>query len=382
MANDYQNSLAQQYITFSALLSIQTNPGAQFGKAMTFVDAPTLSGVWIGSVPAVGTDVELTSQNYTQFVSGGLLGELTAYFKSNSIASIFVTCWDNSLPSYSGLLNAYNATKYDAYFKTMYVAGLGSESSKNTARVNLAQFGFADTGVCTQVGFGTTQSDTLTNGSPTSLPTAILNASSCDAIVAYGDASQTDNPWLTQLGLTLGALNGSGTAVGNALDYIATLNRGASGTNGANLNAAQVNNLVLQNVGYWATLGNSTGEVALYNPKTVKGAFPGANWIVGYIDFVASIRTIEFLTDPATPQGKKRNNENYQAILGILSSTALPFSDKGGTGVLQGFTTATAPPFSQLSGGGSTLIVPHAWEATWLQGIHSVTVQGTLVIQA
>ncbi|ADX42552.1 hypothetical protein [Tetrasphaera phage TJE1] len=383
MPNDYDGSLAQQYVSFSALFSIQSNPGANFGKAMVYVDSATISGLWVdgSTVPQPTEDVEITSQNYQDYVSGGLLDWLTGYFGSNAVANIYVAVWDSSLPSYSGLINAYAATKYDAYFKTMYTAGLGVESAQNDAMVALAEIAFPDTGVFSQVGFGTTEPDNLLNESVTSLLTAI-NGSSGDAIVAYGDASQSTNPWLDQLGLTLGALNGSGTAIGNALDYIATLNRGASGTDGANLTALQVAALKAQGCGYWATLGNSTGQVALYNPTTVKGAYPGSKWVVAYIDFVASIRSIEFLTDPATPQGKRRNNENYQAILGILNAAAAPFTDKGGIGVLQNFTTAGAPRFSQLSGGGSTLIVPNAWAATWLQGIHSIVVQGTLYIQA
>ena len=79
MANDYPGSIAQQYISFSALFSISTNPGASFGKSMIFVDAATLSGVWQGSIPAVGTDFELTSQDYTDFASGGLLAVLQGY---------------------------------------------------------------------------------------------------------------------------------------------------------------------------------------------------------------------------------------------------------------------------------------------------------------
>ena len=184
------------------------------------------------------------------------------------------------------------------------------------------------------------------------------------------------------MGLTLGALNGTGTAIGNSLDRIATLNRLASGTNGANLGPAAVASLVAQNVGFWATLGNNTGAVALTDPQTVKGAFPGADWVVAYIDFVASIRGVEFLTDPATPQGKRRNNDNYQAILGILTAAATPFTTNGGIGVLDNFTTKVAPPFSQLAGGGSTLIVPHAWQADYLQNIETIIVQGTLFIQA
>lgn len=382
MANDYDGSLAQQYVSFSALFSIQTNPGANFGKAMVFVDSITVSGLWLGSpVPQPLDSVELTSQNYTTFVSGGLLDWLSGYFASNVVASVFVTVYDSTLAAYSGLHAAYNATKFNAYFKTVYLGGLGSESVQNALAVDFVDFADSDTGVFSQVGFGTTVADNLVNGSPTSLATAILGGTG-DSILAYGDASQVTNPWLDQLGLTLGALNGSGTPIGNALDYVATSNREASGTDGANLGAAAVASLVAQNIGYWATLGNGTGQVALYNPKTLRGNYAGANWVVAYIDFVASIRSIEFLTDPATPQGKKRNNENYQAVLGILNAAAAPFTDKGGIGVLQGFSTAGAPQFSQLSGGGSTLVVPNAWVATWLQGIHSITVQGTLYIQA
>ncbi len=381
MANDYPGSIAQQYISFSALFSISTNPGASFGKSMIFVDAATLSGVWQGSIPAVGTDFELTSQDYTDFASGGLLAVLQGYFGSNSIANVFVACWDSGQAAYSGLLTSYTANKYDAYFKTLYTAGLGSEANQNAACVALAQFAFSDTGIFSQVGFGTTVADNLVNGSGTSLTTDIKNSTG-DAIIAYGDASQTTDPWLDQMGLTLGALNGTGTAIGNSLDRIATLNRLASGTNGANLGPAAVASLVAQNIGFWATLGNNTGAVALTDPKTVKGAFPGADWVVAYIDFVASIRAVEFLTDPATPQGKRRNNDNYQAILGILTAAATPFTTNGGIGVLDNFTTKVAPPFSQLAGGGSTLIVPHAWQADYLQNIETIIVQGTLFIQA
>lgn len=380
--NYYPGSLAQQYINFSALTSIQTNPGEQFGKAMVFIDSTTASGVFLSTPPAPNDAVELTSQNYTDFVSGGLLAWLNGYFASNSIANIFVTVWDSSITAYSGLHTAYNAWKYDAYFKTLYTAGLGSESLANAACVALAEYAFTDIGVASQIGFGTTEADNLIEGSPTSLATALLGMTAGDALLVYGDASETGNPWLDQLGLTLGALNATGTAVGNALDYKATLNRQASGTDGDDLTAAQVTSLKNQNVGYWAYTGSSSGTAALYNPTTLFGRYAGAEWFIAYIDFVASIKAIEFLTDPATPQGKRRNNDNYQAILTLLNSVAQPFSDNGGIGVVQDFTTKNAPQFSQLTGGGDTLIVPNAWTATYLQGIREITVQGTLYIQA
>ena len=74
---------------------------------------------------------------------------------------MFVACWDSGQAAYSGLLTSYTANKYDAYFKTLYTAGLGSEANKNAACVALAQFAFSDTGIFSQVGFGTTVADNL-----------------------------------------------------------------------------------------------------------------------------------------------------------------------------------------------------------------------------
>lgn len=380
MANDYANSLAQQYVTFTTEEVLQTNPGEQFGKAMLFIDSATISGLWVGTPPQPAHDFELTSQNYQALTQGALLDILGGYFADNQIASIFVAAWDSSQAAYAGLRTAYSGLKYDAYFKTMYLPGLGSESNQNAAALALAQIAFPDTGVSSQVGFGTKQSDNLTVGSPTSLASALL-ASQYDAVLVYADAGITTDPWLNQLGITLGALNNTGTPVGNALDFLATSNVQASGASGANLGPASIDALKQQNVGYWATLGNNTGQAALYDPKTVKGAVYSADWLVAYLNFAMAITTVEWLTSPSTPQGKRRNNENYQAILGIIGAVAGPFTDKGGIGVLSGFTTAVAPAFKDLAPSGDAFIVPHAWEATFLQNAREVIVQGTLFIQ-
>lgn len=380
MPNDYMGSFAQQYVHFTTLQVIQSNPGAAYGQAMLFIDSTSISGLWVGTPPAAGEDFELTADNYQDLTTGELLTILTAYFASNRIASMFVTAWDSGQSAYAGLSSAYSATKFDAYFKTMYLGGLGSESVQNAAAVKLAELAFADTGVYSQVGFGNHAADTLTAISG-SLVYGIQHSNG-DAVVVYSDATDDTDPWIDQLGLTLGALNATGTSIGNTLDLIATSDRAASGADGVNLSAANVAALVANNVGFWMTLGNSVGQATLVNPKTVKGAVFGADWLVGYIDFAASVKTAEFLTAPDTPQGKRLNNSNYQAILGILGSVAQPFTDKGGIGVLENFTTAVAPPFSQLSPSGTVLTVPHAWSADYLQGIHEVNVQGTLYIQA
>jgi hypothetical protein len=381
MANNYPGSIAQQFVHFTTVQSVRTNPGAAFGAAMIFIDETTVSGVWTGSPPAPGTDFELTAQNFTSLTSGGLRDILTTYFATNQIAPMFVAVWDESAPSYAGLTTAYDALKYDAYFKTMYLAGLGSEANQNAAAVKLAELGFADTGVFSQVGFGTTVADNLDPNSGTSLATAIRDSDG-DAVLVYADSSQDTDPWIDQLGVSLGLLNSSGTSIWNALDMLSTSNRGSSAADtDVNLSAADVAALQGQNIGYWSYLGNGTPFVSLYDPKTLLGVVYAASWGTAYLNYVMSIRSTEWLTDPSTPQGKRRNNSNYQAILGIVGATASPFTDKGGIGALEGFTIAIAPAFKDLPVSGDSFIVPHAWEATFVQNAREINVQGTLFIQ-
>lgn len=376
--NDYNGSLAQQYMSFSVIISEETEVGQNFFDAMVFVDSSTLSGLWTGSSALeAGSDVALNSQTYTSYLSGGLLSWATGFFASNSINQLWIAAWDSTEALYGGMIATYSGVKYDAYFKTIYTAGLGAESIQNAACVELATLCASDVKTFSQAGFGTSFTDNKLSNSTSALYYA-LNIASLDAVLVYSEAG-TSNPWLDQLGLTLGLLNGSGTVIGNTLDYFATSNRSASGASGANLSAQDVAVLKAHNIGYWATRGNGTGTVALYNPLTLRSNYAGAYWIVAYIDLVAAMGFIQYLTDPADP-GKRRNNTTYQGCLGILNSVISPFIDKGGTGVLNNY-SITAPAFANLSGGGSTLTVPKAWQADWLQGVHSVTVQGTLYIQ-
>ncbi len=382
MSNDYPGSIAQQFVHFTTTESISTNPGESFGRAMIFINETTVSGLWVGSPPPVGTDFELTASTYAALTTGALKDILDGYFATNQIASMFVAVWDSVAASYAGLEEAYATVKYDAYFKTMYLAGLGSEATQNAAAVALAELCFPDTGIFSQCGFGTVEADNLNPDSTTSL-THFINESDGDAVIVYADDDQEGTPWLDQLGVTLGALNGTGTSISNALDMIATSNRGSSeGETDVNLSPADVAALKGQFVGYWSYLGNSTGQVSLYNPKTVKGVVYAPGWLAAYLDFRMSIKSTEWLTDPATPQGKRRNNANYQAILALIGAEAAPFTDKGGIGVLEGFTTAVAPAFKDLPATGDTFTIPHAWEATYVQNAREITVQGTLFIQA
>lgn len=87
---------------------------------------------------------------------------------------------------------------------------------------------------------------------------------------------------------------------------------------------------------------------------------------------MCKIRTANFITK----RNKFRNNEQYQAILLILSDVVKDFLNFGR---LADF-TITAPVFSDLSKSADAIVVPNAWEATYIDKLRSVTVYGTLYV--
>ena len=216
--------------------------------------------------------------------------------------------------------------------------------------------------------------------------------------------STTLNGALVQLGSTLAQLNGSGTYVGNKLDWSPVSGfypsgTGSSAVNPVNLTPAQAANCVTLGVAFFSTRGDGTGIVALEGGAsgvgwtTPLGANLGANWIKNYIDTVASILVTAYLTSSA--QVGFRNNTTYQACLNILQTQLNLFAGIGRLGAPTLLPTGapapasatgpiiTAPPFPLLPPqSGRALVVPNAWAAQYLDNVRSVNIYGTLTIAA
>ena len=73
---------------------------------------------------------------------------------------------------------------------------------------------------------------------------------------------------------------------------------------------------------------------------------------------------------------KFRNNATYQAILSLVTDTAMPFVAFGRLADLH----LTAPVFTDLPASGDAITVPNAWEATYIDNVRSTTVYGTLYL--
>jgi len=369
MSDDFKGSIAQQYISFSAITVQGAETGENYYSVVLFAgDAE--AGNLLVTAPAIGDVIELSSSNFAELTKGALLTDLTAFYAANSLTKVYVVIYDDALVTtgtfvagaVTALTTQFNLQKHLGYFKLMTL------SNNIPAHVALATLCDADT-LLSKSWIPANDAGMLLADSVTSMY-AVAVAANTDPVIVY---HPTKNGALAQLGMTLGALNGSGTPVGNSVDYIAMDSINPSGTAGANLDAASVTVLTNHKCGFFLTVGDGTGNIALKGGKTIKGNLPGAQWVVQYINYMSATRAANYLTQ----LNRFRNNSTYRAILNILVTLLTVFE---GIGRLSG-TKITAPAFANLpASAGDAIIIPNAWEAYFNDGVRTVQVQGTLYI--
>ena len=371
MAYDFQGSIAQQYIQFAATVVTTVVPGENYYKVMLFMGHSEAANSFT-SPPAVGVITELNSGNFASSVIGPLLTYLSQFYANNQTTTVYIVVYDDSTVTtgtfpagaVTALTTQFNAYKERAYFKLMT---LHDNILANSA---LATLCYADT-LLSQCWIDANDAQMLVVSSATSMYGVCHLAGSNPVIVYHPDSAKSSA--LTQLGLSLATLNNTGTPVANSLDYLSTSNTTASGTSGANLNATDVTTLTAINCGFYLTIGDGTGNVALKGGKTIKGDVAAAKWVTQYVDFVAAVQTANMLTT----LNRFKNNETYQCILSILANLLHKFADIGRLSSV----TITAPAYAQLpTSVGDMITVPNAWTAYYNDNVRKVQVQGTLYI--
>lgn len=371
MAN-FDGSIAQVNVQFPIETVIEPVSGENYTKALIFIPLgkaeeylPTTES------PAAGQKIELDSSNYGKLTGGLLKTWLVPFFTSAQAAKIAVAIYDvdaEEVTAKAPLNKVYEAYKYYAYFKF----GLAPSNDYNALQTQLAQLCKADP-LYSQLWVGTSDPQVLTKAS--SLVSA-LKGVAADARVVY-NPDGTINAALAQLGATLAQSNATGTPVGNDIDMLAFNTIGASGADDAdgnptNLDATQKAALDEQKIGYNTYVGDGTENVVTEGSQTLQGNVAGAQWVKSYIEYMCKIRTANFITK----RNKFRNNEQYQAILLILSDVVKDFLNFGRLADFQ----ITAPVFSDLAKSADAIVVPNAWEATYIDKLRSVTVYGTLYV--
>lgn len=371
MAN-FDGSIAQVNVQFPIETVIEPVSGENYTKALIFIPLgkaeeylPTTES------PAAGQKIELDSSNYGKLTGGLLKTWLVPFFTSAQAAKIAVAIYDvdaEEVTAKAPLNKVYEAYKYYAYFKF----GLAPSDDYNALQTQLAQLCKADP-LYSQLWVGTSDPQVLTKGS--SLVSA-LKGVAADARIVY-NPDGTINAALAQLGATLAQSNATGTPVGNDIDMLAFNTIGASGADDAdgnptNLDATQKATLDEQKIGYNTYVGDSTENMVTEGSQTLQGNVVGAQWVKSYIEYMCKIRTANLITK----RNKFRNNDQYQAILLILSDIVKDFLSFGRLADFK----ITAPVFSALPKSADTIVVPNSWKATYIDKIRIVTVYGSLYI--
>nr|DAG85780.1 MAG TPA: hypothetical protein [Caudoviricetes sp.] len=382
----FDGSIAQVNVQFPIETVIEPVSGENYTKALIFMPLAK-AGEYLPAVesPAAGQKIELNSSNYEALTGGLLKTWLVPFFTSAQAAKIAVAIYDvdttkdvpaedggetkqETVPATAPIEKVYKSYKYYAYFKF----GIADSGDYNTLQVQLARLCKADP-LYSQLWVGTSDGQALKKES---LLVSALKGAAADARIIY-TPDTTINAALAQLGATLAQINATGTPVGNDIDMLAFNTIGASGADDAdgnptNLDATQKYVLDEQKIGYNTYVGDGTEDVVTEGSMTLQGNVVGAQWVKSYIEYMCKIRTANFITK----RNKFRNNDQYQAILLILSDVVKKFLNFGRLANFK----ITAPVFSDLPKSADAIVVPNAWVATYIDKIRRVTVYGTLYI--
>ena len=315
-----------------------------------------------GNPQAQGWYVSDGGSGYTPATDVSVQGGTTYYIKSTTYdTAAFV----------AGMTDAYNLLKAHAYHKTVCA---GSDEEVNpTVAVELAKLCAGDKGLLSSAPL--LPFTTATPEEPTSdkLYNALKEASTDAFMSAHQDT--TRNAALVSLGIALATYNGSGTPVGNNMEMTATSMLTSSGPAGQQLSKSTRDMLAELNLQTWKPVGDNTGNVAAYGASTLLGDTYGATWIVAYITYMIKVRVAQMLTEG----NFLKNATNYGRIIGVMNGVLSLFADSGR---LENIITK-APAFVNLpESSGDEIVVPDAWEATYISNVRKVTITGTLYIGA
>lgn len=383
MSNIFKNSIAQSNVNFPIETVIEPMAGENYSRAVIFMNLAQAETYLPGvNSPSAGDLYELTSDNYGSLTGDLLKTWLVPFFTKAGTASIGIAIYDEEqvippeeeggeptiVPATAPIATVYEKVKMYGYFKF----GIEEAGKYESLQVSLSNLCAADP-LYSALWVGTNDSATLTHSS--TLMSALVAANS-KARVIY-NPNGAINGALAQLGVSLSAANATGTPVGNSVDMVAFNTIGASGNvdedgNYQNLTPTEKAALDDQKIGYQTTVGDGTANVVTEGSLYLNGDSVGANWVKHYIEYVAKVRTANFITR----MNVFRNNQTYQGILLLLQDIVDAFVTMGRLADFQ----LTAPSFSELPKTGDTIIVNNAWKATYVDNVRSVDVYGTLYI--
>lgn len=385
--NDFIGSVAQEDVSFTTRVVRTTQVGDNYWKVMVFVENDrfvNLSDVGWESVPGVtgAKALSVTSSNYAEYTKGVLQSWLYDLFCNGFNGDcILVACGPGAAQdatAFNTLMeSAYAVMKPYAYHKTVCAAptlALDATFAIDTAvATKLCQLCAQDKGLLSSAPYF--PFTTATPETPTS--DALYNAlktANVDAFMsAHQDASR--NGALYSLGLAMSFLNGSGTCVGTSMDMIKSANITSSGPDGTSLAKSVRDALFALNIQTFKPVGDNSGNVSAKGASTLKGEVVQAIWIKAYITYMTKVAVARIITTPDF----LKNEDSYGDILDAMFSYIGKFGPTGSRRLQNIYNRA--PAFANLPAArGDQIIIPDAWEATYVDQVREVQITGTLYI--
>jgi hypothetical protein len=400
MAQDFRNSIAQLDIDYLTEVQITTNPGANYMRTAIFVDKNpdyiTDQSILIDVIKDANVHNQfcvLQKGTYSAVTGGRLQTWLKDLFDSGNPFEVLVFTFGPA----GGFTNAatFDAPKQEELKNLM-------EKVKGTAyhKTVLAQNSTDDSPIW-QIGLFFAQqcaTDRLLNDAPrfrlnplvvtdpaTDPLYNALKAGGINAYMVY-HADDERNPALFYLGQCLSGANASGTPVGDnggMTNLITPSGQPDPDTpnfvynewEDYNLDGSLIELFRNANIGFYQTIGNGTGYVCGRGgvDRGIMNNVFQADWIVNYCNYRNKIKAAEF----TARKNFLRNSIAYSTIISMTMATMQPFADSGRLTNL----VSKAPAFDQLPpSGGKEIVIPGAWEATFVDTVTKIRVYGTLNI--
>ena len=398
--NDYKGSVAEQNVSIQTIIAMSTVIGGNFYESILYVtdrfesfgeDTPTYPVVTKDSYSDV-----LDAYAYLSATEKKIIKSNLASLYSYGSPKVYI------IPSTE--ISKYKLYAYWTYLDLEYVVTNGSTTdykfaeSAETTIANAKDFDKDFTQLICDFPIDPSK----TRGADTTKLAAtykLFSAKAIDALTfarpalpsgtegidnAYLDGEGEVigySPALYQLGRTLMTVNESGTPVANPLDMqrvtlqnvMPTASTDTTDLMGASKIYADFFKTV--NLNYFKPAGIGNGEITNMGGWTSLGNCACANWIVAYVNFMTRVNCAMAMTT-----GKaKKNAATYQILLSGINRIIGKFL---ATGAIENYKN-TAPDFSKLpESNGSTIIIPNAWTAEYIDSLRNVTISGTLTVSA
>ena len=398
--NDYKGSVAEQNVSIQTAISMSTVIGGNFFESILYVtDRFESFGEDTPAYPVV------TKDSYSDVLDAyAYLSETEKKIIKANLASLYSYGNPKVYIIPSTEIANYKLYAYWTYLDLEYVVTDGkttdyafAESAETTIAnakdfdkdftqlicdfpINPSKARGADTTIlaATYKLFSAKTIDALTFVRP-ALPSG--TAGSANAYLDDEGNVIGYSPALYQLGRTLMSVNESGTPVANPLDMqrvtlqnvLPTASTDPTDLMGASNTYAVFFKTV--NLNYFKPAGIGNGEIANMGGWTSLGNCADANWIVAYVNFMTRVNCAMVMTN-----GKaKKNAATYQILLSGLNRIIGAFL---ATGAIENYKN-TAPNFADLpKSNGSTIVIPNAWSAEYIDSLRNVVISGTLTVNA